>query len=139
SLHDVVVLANDSGTDDVMDTTTARDSRVFGVANAAAIATGTTQVVISGNTIVNADATAVALGDQLVTSGTSGQVTVDNNATTGILGIATSTKGAGAGPVDVFVRPVGGVSSPNIPGNVTLTGTNPTIQGSGANSLSIDA
>jgi hypothetical protein len=131
--HDVVVLANDSGTNDVIDSTTTEDTRVFGVANVAAAATVTTQVVISGNTIVNADATAVAIGDQLVVSSTSGKVTVDNSATTGILGIATGTKGSGAGTVNVFVRPVNGVTNPNYAGNVTIQGSSALTLGSTSN------
>ena len=133
SAHDVVVLVNDSGTNDVIDTTTSEDTRVFGVANAGAAATATTQVVISGNTVVNADTAAVAIGDQLVVSGTSGEVTVDNSATAGILGYATSTKGTGAGTVDVFVRPVNGVANPNFSGNVTIQGSSGMTVGSTSN------
>jgi len=111
--NDVVVLANDSGNQRVIDSTTARDPRVFGVALATTASGNALSIAISGNYQVTADTGAVAIGDQLVVSSTSGQVTVNNNATTGILGTATSTKSTGSsGLVSVNIRPVGGVSTP---------------------------
>ena len=70
-------------------------------------------VVTDGNYTVNVDTGAVAIGDQLVTSTTSGRATVDNKATTGIVGYATSAKAGGSnGTVTLFVRPVRGQYTP---------------------------
>jgi hypothetical protein len=123
--NDVVVLVDDSSNARVLKTTTARDSKVYGVAQATATSGNTVSIAISGSTQVTADTGAVAIGDQLVTSTTSGQVMVDNNATTGILGVATTAKAGGSsGLVGVSVRPVNGVVNPNLQaGNLTTTGT----------------
>jgi hypothetical protein len=113
SVNDVVIITNDSGNTRVLDTTTARDSRVYGVAMSTATVGNIVQIGIGGNTSVTADTGAVAIGDQLVTSTTTGQVTVDNGATTGILGIALSAKAGGSsGLVSVAVHPVNGQYSP---------------------------
>lgn len=127
SAHDAVVLANDGGTSRVMDTATNHDPRVMGVALSAGATGAIVSIAIAGNASVMADTGAVAIGDQLVTSATAGQVTADNTATTGILGLATSAKAAGSsGLVGVYVRPVGGTTNPNIPGNLTVQGTTTT-------------
>lgn len=111
---DVVVLAVDSSTARVITSTTLRDTRVYGVATTAQTAGNGVSVAIAGVHRVNADTAAVAIGDQLVVSGTSGRVTVDNNATTGILGYATSTKAAGStGVVYVSINTVNGQLTPN--------------------------
>jgi hypothetical protein len=49
------------------------------------------------------------------------------------LGIATGTKGSGAGTVNVFVRPVNGVTNPNYAGNVTIQGSSALTLGSTSN------
>lgn len=111
--NDVVILADDGGLTRAMQTTTARDRRVYGVANTSATAANSTTVVLAGNIQVNADTAAVSVGDQLVTSTTAGRVTVDNNATTGILGIALSAKAGGSnGLVAVAVNVRSGQYSP---------------------------
>ncbi len=122
--NDVVICAVDSSNFRVLDTTTARDIRVCGVATAGAASGSNAQVAFVGNVTVNADAAAVAIGDQLVTSTTSGAVTVNNSATNGILGIASSAKGAGAATVTVQLGIFRGVTNPDFGGgNLTTTGT----------------
>jgi len=108
---DVVVL---NGSAQAVDTTTARDVRVYGVAISTKAAAATDNVTIAGNTTVNASAvsTPINIGDQLVTSTTSGAVVSDNTATTGILGTALSALASGTGTVSVAIRPVGGQSTP---------------------------
>jgi len=87
--------------------------RVYGVATLTLTPGLSGAVAISGNFQVTATSGAVAIGDQLVTSTTSGQVVTDNNATTGILGIALSSKSAGSsGLVSVYIHPVNGQYSP---------------------------
>src|SRR5206468_1520555 len=122
SSNDVVVLNSSA---QAVDTTAARDTRVFGVSASTCIATATCAIIVSGNATVNADAssTAINIGDQLVTSTSSGRVIADNNATTGILGTALSALASGTGTVSVYIRPAGGASNPNIPGNLTVQGT----------------
>lgn len=112
--NDVVVVANDGANGArAMQTTTARDPKVYGVAVATVAANNPVSVVILGNVPVNVDTAAVAVGDQLVTSSTAGLATVDNNATTGIIGYAVGTKAAGStGTVNIIVRPTSGVDSP---------------------------
>lgn len=112
STGDVVIALGDSGTN-IATTTTERDARVFGVATASGAAGTQIQVAIGGTRNVNVDEAAVALGDQLVTSATAGRATVNNNATTGIIGYAMSTKSAGSvGTVSVLIRPTAGQYSP---------------------------
>lgn len=110
SANDVVSLNTSGAT--VISSATPRDRAVYGVATHSQVAGGGISIAVGGHTTVNADAAAVAIGDQLVTTGTAGVVTVNNNATTGIIGYATTSKGAGAGTVGVMVRPVGGQYSP---------------------------
>jgi hypothetical protein len=108
--NDVVVL-NSSG--QAVDTTTARDIRVYGVSLTTTAATSTAEIALSGNITVNADTAAISIGDQLVTSTTSGRVTKDNNATTGILGVALTSKSGGSnGTVDVALGQVRGQYNP---------------------------
>src|SRR5581483_6587348 len=95
----------------VVDSTTARDVKVAGVANNAQTSGGAVAVIISGNTQVTADG-AVSIGDQLVLDGTGGHVSSNNNAVSGIVGIAMSSQASGTGLVSVFVRPVNGQSTP---------------------------
>jgi hypothetical protein len=135
---DVVIM---STVPDIETTTTARDNMVFGVSQStiASGGTGFAKVVTSGNYRVNVDLGAVAIGNQLVTSTTPGRATVDNNATTGIIGTALSAKGAGAnGTVNVYVKPVNGQYTPTF----RAAGTSPTafqVQNSGGNNfLAID-
>jgi hypothetical protein len=74
-------------------------------------------VAVGGNSQVTADTGAVTIGDQLVTSTTSGEVTVDNNATAGILGYATTSKSSGSsGLVGVYIEPTTGVTNPTFTG-----------------------
>jgi len=111
SANDVVVM--DTGTNRVIDTTTARDQHVFGVAAAAASSGSAQNIAVSGTFTVNVDSAAVAIGDQLVTSTTSGKATVDNNATTGIIGYALATKAGGSsGAVSIMVKPSNGQYNP---------------------------
>jgi hypothetical protein len=107
-----VVVFNSAGT--VVDTTTARDTRIFGVAAEAIANGGTGAIAVSGNFLVNADATTtpIVIGDQLVTSTTSGRVVVDNNATTGIVGIATTALASGTGTVGITIKVAGGQYKP---------------------------
>ena len=124
SINDVVILANDGGNARILDTATKEDTRVIGIANATTTSGSSVSVKLAGNAQVTADTGAVAIGDQLVTSTTSGQVTVDNSATSGILGYATSTKAGGSsGLVSVTIHPVNGVTNPVFGGNVTVQGT----------------
>ncbi len=123
SAADVLVLADDGGASRVIRTTTARDTRVAGVAISTVSSGGTAIVAIAGNALVTADSGAVAIGDQLVTSSSSGQVTVDNSATTGIVGYATSSKAGGApGTVGVYISVTNGQLNPNFTGNITVGG-----------------
>jgi hypothetical protein len=113
SVNNVVVLANESSSTKGIVTNVARDTRVYGVAVTTQTAGQTGNVAISGNFQVMADSSIVSIGDQLVTSTTSGDVTANNSATTGILGIATTAKSAGSpGLVGVMISPVNGQSSP---------------------------
>ena len=128
--NDVVVLVNDSGTNDVIDSTTSHDPRVMGVALSTQSSGGVTSVTILGNAQVTATSAAVAIGDQLVVSSTSGEVMTDNSATTGILGYATSAKSSGSsGLVGVYVRPVGGVNNEDVPSSLTIGGTTTSTSG----------
>ncbi len=110
SANHVVILANDGGTAKVMETTTARDVNVYGVAMATCTGGAAESVAFEGMADVTATtAGAVNIGDQLVTSTTAGQVKADNTATSGILGIALTAKAAAAsGTVSVNIRPVNG-------------------------------
>jgi hypothetical protein len=91
---------------------TAHDPRVYGVASTSASTGNNAVIVTSGYTVVNVDTSAVAIGDQLVTTGTAGVVTVDNTATSGIIGHALSTKSSGStGQVAVYVQTVSGQNS----------------------------
>jgi hypothetical protein len=135
---DVVIM---SSTPDIETTTQARDNKVFGVSQStiASGGTGFAKVVTSGNYRVNVDLGAVAIGDQLVTSATAGRATVDNTATTGILGVALSSKSAGSnGTISVYVRPVGGQYTPTF----RSTGSSATafqVQNNGGNNfLAVD-
>lgn len=111
--NNVVVLANESGSPKAIETTTARDPRVFGVAVATGASGSNNQIAISGAFQVNADTAAVVAGDQLVTSTTQGLVTVNNNATAGIVGYALSAKSAGSnGLINVLIVPTNGQSTP---------------------------
>jgi fibronectin-binding autotransporter adhesin len=119
SAGDAVVMLSDSGTAKVVRSSTARDPKVYGVATGTVAVGNPVDVVISGNTTVTADEGAVSIGDQLVISNrTAGAVMTDNNAITGIVGIALSTKTAGAtgstGSVSVSVRPVNGQLTPKV-------------------------
>jgi fibronectin-binding autotransporter adhesin len=135
---DVVIM---STTPDIETTTTARDGKVFGVSEStiASGGTGNAKVVTSGNYRVNVDIGAVAIGDQLITSTTAGRATVDNNATTGIIGRALSSKGSGAnGTVSVYVNPVGGQYTPTFRSSGNST-TAFQVQNSGGNNfLAVD-
>lgn len=107
---DVVIMTS---TPNIQQTNAARDPKVFGVSKSTVASGGTATVVTSGNYTVSVDVGAVAIGDQLVTSTVAGRATADNNATTGIIGVALSSKTSGAnGIVSVFVRPVGGQYTP---------------------------
>jgi hypothetical protein len=145
--NDVVIY--DTSTDTAGRTTTAKDNRVYGVASS-------TQdyVAVSGATQVTADTGAVSKGDQLVTSTTAGQVKVDNNATTGVIGFATTAKSAGSsGLVGVMIGTVRGDYTPVVQStgssstafqiqnadsatlfNVDTTGTNAAVNGGAENS-----
>ncbi len=113
--NDVVILALESGNIRAIQTTTPRDTRVYGVATSTKATGVAGAATISGDATVNVDSGAVAVGDQLVTSSTAGLATVDNNATTGIIGIALSSKSGGSnGSVSVMVRPVGGQYTPTV-------------------------
>src|SRR5581483_8639666 len=106
--NDAVVLNSSAA---AVQTTTARDPRVYGVAESAQTAGNTGNVAISGDFTVNADATLngpIGIGDQLVTSTHAGYVMPDNNATTGIVGIALSALASSTGTVSIEIRPVGG-------------------------------
>ncbi len=115
--NDVLVL--DASGYTASTTTTARNPRVYGI-NASSGTTasgGTMNVVVFGNTTVNADAggggaSAIAIGDQLVTSTTTGRVIKDNNATTGIIGRALTALASGTGTVSIFVTVDAGQDSP---------------------------
>jgi hypothetical protein len=132
SQFDVVVL-NSSG--EVVRTTTPRDPQVYGVVPSGISAAATGAVTIAGNSTINVDTAAIAVGDQLVTSSTSGRATVDNGATTGIIGTALSSKAGGSnGTVSISVRPVNGQYTP-----VFRSGSNSTtafqVQDSGGSAL----
>jgi hypothetical protein len=135
---DVVIM---STIPDIETTTTARDSKVFGVSQStiAAGGTGNAKVVTSGNYRVNVDTLAVAIGDQLVTSTTPGRATVDNNATTGIIGRALSSKSAGAnGTVSVYVNPINGQYTPTFRGSGTSATAFQVQNSNGNNFLAVD-
>jgi hypothetical protein len=139
SANDVIILANDGGTTKGMTTTNARDPQVFGVAMAAATVGNTASVAYAGMAEVTANTGAVAIGDQLVTSTTAGQVMVDNSATTGVLGIALTSKSAGSsGLVSVLIRPVGGQYSPIFRNATNSTSAFQVQNAAGSNMLSID-
>jgi hypothetical protein len=72
-------------------------------------------VALSGNATVNATAvsTPINVGDQLVTSTTTGDVMSDNTATTGIVGTALSALASGTGTVAVELGVVHGQSTPD--------------------------
>ena len=103
----------------VIDTTTAgqvKRATVYGATGVFGIATGsgaTKDVVIGGIYQVTADTAAVAIGDQLVTSSTTGQVTPTSSPSIGTsIGRALSSKAAGSsGTVWVQVTPGAGGSS----------------------------
>jgi fibronectin-binding autotransporter adhesin len=105
-----VVIMNSSA--QVVDTTTARDSRVYGVALGTVSSGSTSYMAISGNATVNATGP-INVGDQLVTSTTSGRVVTDNNATTGVLGIALTSLASGNGTVSVSLGISNGQYTPN--------------------------
>jgi hypothetical protein len=112
---DVVVSSGSNGSNQQTASTTsnARDPRVYGVSGGTVTSGQSLPVILMGNTTVNVDTGAVSSGDQLVTSSSTGLATADNNATTGIIGIALSAKSAGSnGTVAVYVRPVNGQSTP---------------------------
>ncbi len=133
--NDVVVIANESGVAKAVTTTTARDSRVFGVSTGTSASGSGNNFVLAGNTLVNADTSAVAIGDQLVTSTTAGAVTANNSATTGVVGFATTAKAAGsAGTVGVHVQVQNGQNSP-IFRNATDSATAFQIQNAGSTAL----
>jgi hypothetical protein len=112
STSDVVVM-NSSG--QAADTTTARDTRVLGISNGNTAGAGSTVIIfLSGYGVVNVGTGAVAVGDQLVTSTTAGQAMVDNSATTGIIGYATTAKAGGsAGTVGLRIEPTNTSSTPD--------------------------
>ncbi|NDC22398.1 hypothetical protein EBZ57_03460, partial [bacterium] len=112
--YDVVILANESGNPRATTTTTARDPRVLGINRYTATSGSSTSVMFYGQTTVNADATstAISVGDQLVTSSTAGRVMADNNATSGIIGYATSALASGTGTVSVSLNVTKGQSTP---------------------------
>jgi|GEM_PF-1092700 len=113
STNQLVVLANESGNLRTITTTTPRDQRIYGIAQGNASSGGGVYVATSGTTGVLVDTAAVNIGDQLVSSSTAGRATVDNSATTGILGIARSAKAGGSnGSVTVDIRVVSGQYSP---------------------------
>lgn len=133
---DVVVLTN---VPDVQQTSAARDSQVLGVSKSTASSGGSATVVVSGNYRVNVDLSAVNIGDQLVTSATAGRATVDNNATTGIVGIALSSKGSGVnGTVSVLVRPVGGQYTPTFRASATSATAFQIQNNNGINFMNVD-
>jgi hypothetical protein len=132
NLFDVVVMTNTPAAET---TTIARDNRVYGVSKSTVLSGNTAKFVISGNTTVAVDLGAVAIGDQLVTSTTAGKATVDNNATTGIIGYALTSKSGGAnGTVSVEVRPVNGHYTPTFRGTGSST-TAFQVQNSGGNNF----
>jgi hypothetical protein len=109
----LVIVANESGSLKAITTTTPRDQRIFGIAQGNASSGGGVYVTVSGTASVQVDTAAVSIGDQLVASSTAGRATVDNSATTGILGIARQAKAGGSnGLVLVELRVVGGQYSP---------------------------
>jgi hypothetical protein len=110
SNNDVVVM---NSSDQVVDTTTARDPRVYGVSTGTYAASAFATIAVNGNATVNATAVskAIAVGDQLVTSTTSGDVMSDNSATTGIVGTALTALASGTGTVDVELGVVHGQST----------------------------
>jgi trimeric autotransporter adhesin len=126
SINDVVVL---NASSQAVDTTTARDTRVYGVATGTAIAGASSNIALAGDTTVNATAVskAINIGDQLVTSTTSGAVMSDNTATTGIVGIALSALASGTGTVSIAVNAVHGQTNPTFRGS----GDSSTVAGSG--------
>jgi hypothetical protein len=108
--NDVVVMNSSS---QAVQTTTARDTRIYGVSLTTTGSGSPAEIAIAGNITVNANTGAVSIGDQLVTSTTAGRVTTDNNATTGILGVALTSKAGGSnGTVDVALGQVRGQYSP---------------------------
>jgi fibronectin-binding autotransporter adhesin len=111
----VILVDNGSGSAVATTTTTARDSRVYGVSGSSSVTSGASAaVIIGGNFQVTVNSSAVNIGDQLVTSTTAGLATVDNTATTGIIGYATTTKAAGSnGLVGIDVRPSSSTSTPD--------------------------
>jgi hypothetical protein len=136
NLFDVVVMTN---APDLETTTLARDARVFGVSKSTVLSGNPIKAVIAGNTTVAVDLGAVAIGDQLVTSTTAGKATVDNNATTGIIGTALTSKSAGAnGTVSVNVHPVGGQYNPTFRGTASSATAFQVQNSSGTNFLALD-
>jgi hypothetical protein len=120
STGDVVIFAGTNnpssltGQTQAGDTTIPRDSRVYGVAVGSAVSGGLFNVAITGATTINVGAGAVSMGDQLVTSSVAGQAVVDNTATTGIIGYATSTKSAGSsGTVGIRLASTSTSSTPD--------------------------
>jgi len=110
-------------------TTTLADPHVLGVEQSTVAGSAVGAIATEGMVTVNCDATAITRGDYLITSTTAGLCTT--NGTTppppgALLGRAITSKGAGAGTVDVLLN-VGGVSVPTTPtATVTATPT-PTI------------
>lgn len=136
--NQLLILTNDgAGNPRVTVTVNPRDARVIGVAGSstAAASNQPVDVIVSGLATVNVDSGAVAIGDQLVASANGGRALVDNNATTGILGYATTTKAAGAtGTVGVRVQIINGQYTPTFR-NATDTTTAFQIQNAAGTSL----
>lgn len=111
SAGDVVVLDSGNATSVTL-TTTANHQRVVGVLGAAvASAPSTARVVRSGLVTLNCTTAAVAIGDELATSTTSGKAAATTAG--GGFAIALTSKGAGsAGTVTALLR--GGSRTPNI-------------------------
>jgi hypothetical protein len=89
----------------------ASSAKVFGIASSG-VTNAAEDIVVYGTYQVNADATAVSIGDLLVTSSTAGKATPSTgSAAIGtVIGRAMSSKGAGAGTVWVSLTLEGGGS-----------------------------
>jgi len=110
-------------------TTTLADPHVLGVEQSTVAGLLVGAIATEGMVTVNCDATAITRGDYLITSTTAGLCTT--NGTTppppgALLGRAITSKGAGAGTVDVLLN-VGGVSVPTTPTSTVTATPTPTI------------
>ncbi|MBI4034362.1 DUF2190 family protein, partial [Candidatus Saccharibacteria bacterium] len=115
--YDVVVI-DTAEAGEVKRATTFGDNRVYGVnqTSGTTAAGGSITVKTAGESTVNVDTAAVAIGDFLVTSSTTGRATPSSNPAIGtVIGRAMSSKAAGSnGTVTVQVTPgMGGSSNTN--------------------------